>query len=253
MITEPEGTFDVKATRTRPPVVVSADGVGVVSHAGSRVLVDLAVSIADGGEAISDIATLGDQPDVFGGSRRIRRVGGCWTASTTPIWTRSRRPAPSPGSGVVPARRGDGFGAAGDQRRGCAGDGRDGEPVLVTDIDATIVLTHSERTIRSIRPAEGGSICSARHCISSSPPSRSVRSAHTRPDPARPRACPHQRYCTPGTRDEHRSANGGTRSCLPVHWWTPSSGATTVTCEVTNSTASRECGFELPRVASARC
>jgi len=78
---------------------VSDDGVGVVSHAGSRlladladrttltaqlsavfasrvapqtahdpgrVLIDLAVMIADGGECISDIATLADQPGVFG-------------------------------------------------------------------------------------------------------------------------------------------------------------------------------------------
>jgi hypothetical protein len=91
-IVEQEGTFHVHATRTRPPVEVSGDGVGVVSRAGSRlladladqtmltaqlsavfghrtaaqtahdpgrVLVDLAVVIADGGEAISDIATPG--------------------------------------------------------------------------------------------------------------------------------------------------------------------------------------------------
>lgn len=42
MIAEPRGTFDVKVTRTRPPVVVSADGDGVVSDAGSRLLADLA-------------------------------------------------------------------------------------------------------------------------------------------------------------------------------------------------------------------
>ncbi|PZS33306.1 MAG: hypothetical protein DLM59_06675 [Pseudonocardiales bacterium] len=99
MIAVPRGTFDVKVTRTRPPVVVSADGDGVVSHAGSRLLADLAerttltaqlsavfagrvasrtahdpgrvlsdvaVMIAGGGECISDIATLADRPGVFG-------------------------------------------------------------------------------------------------------------------------------------------------------------------------------------------
>jgi len=85
--------------RARPRVVVSADGVGVVSHADSRlladladrssltvqlsdaldglrrprarhdpgrVLTDLAVAVADGGECISDIAVLGDQSALFG-------------------------------------------------------------------------------------------------------------------------------------------------------------------------------------------
>ncbi|KOV69419.1 hypothetical protein ADL00_11580 [Streptomyces sp. AS58] len=86
-------------TRSRPKLVVSPDGHGVVSHAGSRLLadladattltstfsealgqlrprgtehdpgrvaVDLAVTIADGGEAIRDLAVLRDRPDVFG-------------------------------------------------------------------------------------------------------------------------------------------------------------------------------------------
>lgn len=84
-----EGTFCVHATPSRPKLVVSADGRGVVSHAGSRLLadladatgltgafsnalrrlrprgtghdpgrmaVDLAVMLADGGEAIRDLA-----------------------------------------------------------------------------------------------------------------------------------------------------------------------------------------------------
>ena len=87
------------ATRTRPLVELSADRTGVVSHVGARlladladrttltarlsevfaartapqtahdpgrVLVDVAVMLADGGETISDIATLADQADVFG-------------------------------------------------------------------------------------------------------------------------------------------------------------------------------------------
>ncbi len=95
-------------TRTRPPVEVSADGAGVVSHAGSRLLADLAdqttltaqlsavfaervapqtahdpgrvltdvaVMIAGGGEAISDIATLADQAAVFG---PVASDSTCW-------------------------------------------------------------------------------------------------------------------------------------------------------------------------------
>ena len=83
----------------RPRLRVSADGPGLVSHAGSRllaqlaersgleqglskalapfvkrrrrhdpgrVLVDLAVTLADGGECIADLATLRQQPDLFG-------------------------------------------------------------------------------------------------------------------------------------------------------------------------------------------
>ncbi|TCM33817.1 DDE family transposase [Kribbella sp. VKM Ac-2568] len=86
-------------TTTRPVVTVTADGRGVASHAGSRlladladvtgvpqafsealgglrrrrsrhdpgrVLVDVAVMLADGGEAISDLAVLRDRPELFG-------------------------------------------------------------------------------------------------------------------------------------------------------------------------------------------
>ncbi|MGW1291167.1 transposase, partial [Streptomyces sp. NPDC002586] len=99
MPSQQEGTFCVHPTRSRPKLVVSADGHGVVSHAGSRLLadlsdvtgltsaftdalrrlrprdtghdpgriaVDLAVMLADGGEAIADLALLRDQAEVFG-------------------------------------------------------------------------------------------------------------------------------------------------------------------------------------------
>jgi hypothetical protein len=87
---------------------VTADGAGLVSHAGTRlladladattltaelsevllgvrgprprhdpgrVLVDLAVAIADGAEAISDIAVLGDQAALFG---PVASASTCW-------------------------------------------------------------------------------------------------------------------------------------------------------------------------------
>lgn len=89
----------MKAIGSRPKVHVTADGSGVVGHAGTRlladladatgltagcstalgrlrprgtghdpgsVLTDLAVMLADGGEAIADLAVLRDQPGVFG-------------------------------------------------------------------------------------------------------------------------------------------------------------------------------------------
>jgi len=89
----------MKRNSTRPRLWVTGDGKHVVAHAGARVLcdladelgltdgvsaamlptkqrrrghdrgrvlVDLAVMLADGGEAISDLAVLADQPTVFG-------------------------------------------------------------------------------------------------------------------------------------------------------------------------------------------
>jgi hypothetical protein len=95
-----EGTFEVnKDYHARPRLRVTVGGKGVASHAGTRlladvadlvgltealsvamaptrqraggwdrgrVLVDLAVMLADGGETISDLAVLRDQPDLFG-------------------------------------------------------------------------------------------------------------------------------------------------------------------------------------------
>src|SRR5918994_2941282 len=99
MIARKEGTYREKATGTRPKIIVSADGRGVVGHAGARLLadvaevtgltgafsdalaglrqrrgghdpgriaVDVAVMLADGGEAISDLAVLRDQAALFG-------------------------------------------------------------------------------------------------------------------------------------------------------------------------------------------
>ena len=95
-------------TTIRPKITVTADGAGVASHAGTRllvdlaetttlsgelsvaldgvrgarprhdpgrVLVDLAVAIADGAEAISDIAVLADQPGLLG---PVASDSTCW-------------------------------------------------------------------------------------------------------------------------------------------------------------------------------
>ena len=97
--TNQKGTFMVKRNHRRPRLKITGGGTGIVNHAGARpladvadvvgltealpaamaptkqrrrghdrgrVLVDVAVMIADGGETISDVAVLRDQPDLFG-------------------------------------------------------------------------------------------------------------------------------------------------------------------------------------------
>src|SRR5690606_33502421 len=92
-------TSGMKRNKRRPQLRVTTGGKGVVGHVGARlladladatglsgalsvamaptkqrrgghdrgeVLVDLAVMIADGGETISDLVVLRDQPDLFG-------------------------------------------------------------------------------------------------------------------------------------------------------------------------------------------
>jgi hypothetical protein len=50
-------------------------------HDPGRVALDVAVLLADGGQTISDLAVLRDQPDLFGGwSPPGPRRGGRWTA-----------------------------------------------------------------------------------------------------------------------------------------------------------------------------
>jgi hypothetical protein len=98
----------VQATTTRPKITATADGEGVVSHAGSRlladvadrtaltaqlsevlgglckprarhdpgrVLVDMAVAVADGATTISDVAVLADQAALFGA---VASDSTCW-------------------------------------------------------------------------------------------------------------------------------------------------------------------------------
>jgi hypothetical protein len=162
----------VKAT-VRPPLRVSADGRGVVSHAGSRlladladrttltgqlptalaglrrpraahdpgrVLADLAVAVADGAECISDIAVLGDQPGLFGSvasdstawrllaqldAPQLAAVAAARAAARELAWAQRAEV-----TGVaVPAAT-----AAGAELTG-----------LVIDVDATVVVCHSEK------------------------------------------------------------------------------------------------------------
>jgi hypothetical protein len=89
------GTFQVQATTTRPKIIVTVDGVGVVSHAGSRLLANCATTI-------SEIAVLADQA-AFG----VIRVGGVgldMLAAARPT-RRHRAGCDRGGAGGVPVGR----------------------------------------------------------------------------------------------------------------------------------------------------
>jgi hypothetical protein len=162
----------VHTTGARPKLVVSADGRGVVSHAGSRLLadladatgltaafiqmlrrlrprgtghdpgriaVDLAVMLADGGEAISDLALLRDQAGVFGAVASTPTAWRLLAGIDPPVLAalRSARAtardlvwlqAAETRTGIPPPRAGG---------RKLAG--------LVLDIDATLITCHSEK------------------------------------------------------------------------------------------------------------
>jgi hypothetical protein len=172
MIAVLERAFRVQTT-ARSPLVVSADGRGVVSHAGSRlladladrttltselaealaqlgrprtvhdpgrVLVDLAVAVADGAECISDIAVLGDQRELFGS-----------VASDSTVWRlldqleeselAAIAAARAAAREVVWAQRAEVTAAAVPAATAAGAD----LPGLVIDLDASIVECHSEK------------------------------------------------------------------------------------------------------------
>jgi hypothetical protein len=141
--------------------VVSADGQGVVSHAGvgllremaeytglvggitealldtykgvpvhppGRVFTDLAVAVADGADAISGIGVLGDREELFGA-----------VASSPTAWRLLDRVD----AGHLPAVRA----ARGDARAAAwaAGAGPDLASELRLDFDATVTIAHSEK------------------------------------------------------------------------------------------------------------
>jgi len=165
----------VQVTTTRPKITVTADGEGVVSHAGSRlladvaerttltvqlgealgglckprarhapgrVLVDIAVAVADGATTISDVAVLADQAVLFGAvasdstcwrlldqldPARLGAVASARAAAREVVWAQH---AELTGRAFPPAR------AAGQTL-----------PGLVIDLDASIVVCHSEKEL----------------------------------------------------------------------------------------------------------
>ena len=164
----------MQATTTRPKITVTADGAGVVSHAGARlladladkttltgelsealagvrgprprhdpgrVLVDLAVAIADGAEAICDIAVLADQSALFG---PVASDSTCWRlldalderrlAMVAAARARARE--------VAWAQRAEATGRAFARSRVS---GTVGIEALVIDLDAHVLVCHSEK------------------------------------------------------------------------------------------------------------
>ena len=149
----------VKRNRCRPRLKVSSDGRGVVGHAGARllsdladqlgltaglsaamaptkqrrrghdrgrVLADLAVMIADGGTAISDLVVLRDQPSLFGE-----------VASTPTAWRTLEAVDGDALARIAVAR------AAARARVWAAG----ADPrFYVIDFDATLITSHSDKT-----------------------------------------------------------------------------------------------------------
>jgi Transposase DDE domain group 1 len=169
-VTELEGTPRVKRTSWSTGLSCTADGTGVVAHAGAvglrlladrtgltgqlsaalsrrsfspvhdrgRVLVDVAVMLADGGEAIADIDVLRHQQQVLGPvasaptvwraldeltPARLKRVATARARARRHVW--NQLPALPP-SRVAGTGLGD---------------------VVVLDVDATLVTAHSEKEL----------------------------------------------------------------------------------------------------------
>jgi hypothetical protein len=162
----------VQTIVSRPKLVVTADGRGVVGHAGARLLTDLAVAtglargfgdalavagrragghdpgrvavdmavmIADGGKAIADLGVLRAQPELFGP-----------VASDPTAWRALELVDPAALGRLRAARAAAREVAWAQLCETCGGlpaskaAGRD-VPGLVLDIDATIVIAHSEK------------------------------------------------------------------------------------------------------------
>jgi hypothetical protein len=161
----------VKRTSSRPKIVVTADGRGVVGRAGTRLLadladatglsvamsealaplrqrnrghdpgrvaVDLALMLADGGEAIADLAVLRNQHELFGlvasdatawrvldgiDDEALARIRGARARARDLAWAQAAE------SGRLPSSTVGGLTI----------------PGLVLDLDATIVICHSEK------------------------------------------------------------------------------------------------------------
>jgi hypothetical protein len=150
----------VQATSPRPVFEVTADGEGVVGHAGAallgeladrlgltaalgwrtgqgqtrrhrhqvgRVLRDLAVLLADGGDCLSDLAALRNQPELFGE-----------VASTPTAWRVVEQVARNP-DGLAGLR------AAHARGRAWAAGGHPDAELLVVDVDGTLLEAHSDK------------------------------------------------------------------------------------------------------------
>lgn len=162
----------MQVTAPRPKVIVSADGRGVVGHAGARLLadvaeatsltgvcsdalaelrqrrgghdpcrvaVDVAVMLADGGEAICDLAVLRDQAALFGSVASDPTAWRLLSMMDGAVLDRLRV-ARAAAREVAWAQLVDTRGALPQTTAA-------GQPVpgLVLDLDASIVICHSEK------------------------------------------------------------------------------------------------------------
>ena len=162
----------MKATGLRPKIVVGGGGRGVVSHAGARLLtdlaeatglqaqfslalaglrqrdsghdpgrvaVDLAVMLADGGEAIADLAVLRDQPGLFGAVASDPTAWRVLAGIDAAALARLRE--------ARAAARELAWAQAAEVRGGLPDSTAAGRPIpgLVLDLDASIVLCHSDK------------------------------------------------------------------------------------------------------------
>jgi hypothetical protein len=162
----------VQSTRTRPKVVIAGGGRGVVAHAGTRLLtdladktgvtsgfsqalgvgrvrrsahdpgrvaVDLAVLLADGGETISDLAVLRQQPRLFGAVASDPTAWRVLDAIDEPALARLRT--------ARAAARELAWAQLVETRGSLPASTVLGRalPGFVLDLDATIVLCHSEK------------------------------------------------------------------------------------------------------------
>ncbi|WP_405417748.1 IS1380 family transposase [Streptomyces microflavus] len=167
-----EGTFCVQDIGSRPRLHVSADGAGVVGHAGARLLADLAdvtgltsaystvlrplrprgtghapgritadfaVMLADGGETITDLAVLRDQGEVFGPIASTPTTWRLLAGVDERVLNRLR-------SARAQARE-IAWLQASETRCGIPPAKAGGQelPGLVLDIDATLIACHSEK------------------------------------------------------------------------------------------------------------
>jgi hypothetical protein len=162
----------VKATGTRPKIVVGGDGRGVVGHAGARLLadvadatgltsgfsdalaalrqrraghdpgriaVDLAVMLADGGQAIADLAVLRDQAALFGAVASDPTAWRVLSGMDAVALARLRQ--------ARAVARELAWAQTVETRGRLAASTAAGMPVpgIVLDVDASIVICHSEK------------------------------------------------------------------------------------------------------------
>jgi len=151
----------VQATKSRPRFEVVADGEGIVSHVGAallselsdrlgltselgrranlglrggardrgQVLRDLVVMLADGGDCVSDLAGMRQQPDLFG---EVASTSTAWRVLTGEVGSDPRQVAALWSALARVRQRAWALGAAPAGR-------------LIIDLDATLIQAHSDK------------------------------------------------------------------------------------------------------------